>query len=113
MRWQWVFTALSLLHDRAGLQTWLASFGVWAPLVAIGLNAAQVIAAPIPGQIIGLADGYLFGVWLGTLYSLTGVMLGTGITLALTRRWGRPLVAKLVPHPRLDQLDHLVARRGE
>jgi uncharacterized membrane protein YdjX (TVP38/TMEM64 family) len=113
MRWQWVLTALSLLRDRVGLQTWLASFGAWAPLVAIALSAAQVIAAPIPGQVIGLADGYLFGAWLGTFYSFIGVMVGTGIVLALTRRWGRPLAARLVPPTQLEKLDRLVARRGE
>ena len=111
--WQWVFPGLSLLRDRAGLQTWLASFGAGAPLVAIALNAAQVIAAPIPGQVIGLANGYLFGVWLGTAYSFIGVMLGTGVVLALARRWGRPLAARLVPPTQLEKLDRLVALRGE
>jgi len=39
-------------------------------------------------------------------------MLGTGIVLVLTRRWGRPLVVKLVPNTQLEKLDRLVARRG-
>jgi len=101
-----------LFRDRAALQAWIASFGVWAPLVGIALNAAQVIAAPIPGQVIGLANGYLFGVWVGTLYSLIGVMLGTGVVLILTRRWGRPFVVRLVRGEQLEKLDRLVARRG-
>ena len=110
--WRWGGTIWSLFRDRAALQAWVASFGAWAPLVGIALNAAQVIAAPIPGQVIGLANGYLFGAWLGTFYSLLGVMLGTGIVLVLTRRWGRPLVVKLVPNTQLGKLDRLVARRG-
>jgi len=110
--WRWGGAAWALFRDRSALQAWVASFGVWAPLVGIVLNAAQVIVAPIPGQVIGLANGYLFGVWLGTLYSLLGVMLGTGIVLILTRRWGRPLVVKLVPDTQLEKLDRLVARRG-
>ena len=110
--WRWGGAAWALFRDRSALQAWVASFGAWAPLVSIALNAAQVIVAPIPGQVIGLANGYLFGVWLGTFYSLLGVILGTGIVLALTRRWGRPLVIKLVPQAQLEKLDHLVARRG-
>ncbi len=110
--WRWGGAIWALFRDRATLQAWVASFGAWAPLVSIALNAAQVIIAPIPGQVIGLANGYLFGVWLGTLYSLLGVMLGTGIVLVLTRRWGRPLVVKLVPDTQLEKLDRLVARRG-
>ena len=110
--WQWGGAAWALFRDRAALQAWITSFGVWAPLVGIALNAAQVIAAPIPGQVIGLANGYLFGVWLGTLYSLIGVMLGTGMVLVFTRKWGRPFVVKLIRGEQLEKLDHLVARRG-
>jgi len=91
---------------------WVASFGAWAPLVSIALNTAQVIAAPIPGQFIGLANGYLFGVGWGTLYSLLGVTLGTGLVMALTRRWGRPLAVRLVPPAQVEKLDRLAARRG-
>ena len=110
--WRWGGPALDLFRERAVLQAWMASLGGFAPLVSIALNTAQVIAAPIPGQVIGLANGYLFGVWLGTLYSLLGVMLGTGIVLTLTRRWGRPFVVRLVPTAQLEKLDRLVARRG-
>jgi len=110
--WKWGVQVLELFRDRAALQAWITSFGTWAPLVSIALNAAQVIAAPIPGQVIGLANGYLFGVWLGTLYSLLGVMLGTGMVLVFTRRWGRPFVARLIQGEQLKKLDRLVARRG-
>ena len=108
----WGSEAWSLFRDRSALQAQITSFGAWAPLVSIGLNAAQVIAAPVPGQVIGLANGYLFGAWLGTLYSLLGVMLGTGVVLAVTRKWGRPFVVKLIRGEQLEKLDRLVARRG-
>jgi uncharacterized membrane protein YdjX (TVP38/TMEM64 family) len=110
--WQWGAPAWGWFHDRAAMQAWMASFGAWAPLVGIALNAAQVIAAPIPGQVIGLANGYLFGVWLGALYSLIGVMLGTGIVLILTRWWGRPFVVRLIQGEQLEKVDRLIARRG-
>lgn len=110
--WRWGAQAWALFRDQAAMQAWIASFGAWAPLVSIALNAAQVIAAPIPGQVIGLANGYLFGVWWGTLYSLLGVMLGTAIVLIFARRWGRPFAVKLVRGEQLEKLDRLVARRG-
>lgn len=110
--WRWGPLAWALARDRAALQAWIASFGAWAPLVSVALNAAQVIAAPVPGQVIGLANGYLFGVWWGTGYSWAGVMLGTGAVLVLTRRLGRPFVVRLVQRDQLGKLDRLVARRG-
>ena len=111
--WLWGPAIWAFFRDRSALEAWLASFGAWAPLVTIALSALQVIVAPIPGQVTGLVNGYLFGMWLGALYSLIGVMLGSGIILALTRHWGRPLAARLVPPAQLDRLDHLVERRGE
>ena len=111
--WQWGPAIWGFFQDRPALQAWLASFGAWAPLVSIAVSTLQVIVAPLPGQVTGLVNGYLFGVWPGVLYSLTGVMLGTGAILALTRHWGRPLAARFVPAAQLEKLDYLVERRGE
>jgi len=111
--WQWGPAMWSLFQEQSALQAWLASFGAWAPLVSIAVSALQVIVAPIPGQVTGVVSGYLFGVWLGALYSLLGVMLGTSLILALTRRWGRPLAVRFVPTAQLARLDRLVERRGE
>ncbi len=111
--WRWGSAALALFRDQKAIQAWIVSFGVWAPLVSIALNTAQVIVAPLPGEVASLANGYLFGAWLGTLYNWIGVMVGSVIVLLITRRWGRPMVARLVrDHEQLANLDHLVARRG-
>ena len=53
--------AWDLFRDRSALQAWVASFGAWAPLVSIALNAAQVIIAPIPGA--GHRSGERLPVW--------------------------------------------------
>jgi len=111
--WQWGPAIWGFFRDPSALQAWLTSFGVWAPLVSIALGVLQVIIAPIPGQVMGLVNGYLYGVWRGALYSLIGVMLGTALILAVTRRWGRPLAVRLVPAAQLEKLDHLAERRGE
>jgi uncharacterized membrane protein YdjX (TVP38/TMEM64 family) len=44
---------------------------------------------------------------------LIGVILGSGVIVVLTRHWGRPLAARLVPAAQLEKLDHLAERRGE
>ncbi|MBN1138515.1 MAG: TVP38/TMEM64 family protein [Anaerolineae bacterium] len=111
--WQWGPAIWGFFRDQPALQAWLISFGAWTPLVSIAVSAMQVVFAPIPGQATGLVNGYLFGVWLGAFYSLFGVMLGTGTILALTRHWGRPLTARLVPAAQLEKLDYLAERRGE
>lgn len=94
------------------LQALVARLGPLSPLAIVGLQAAQVLLAPIPGQVVGLASGYLFGPWLGTLYSMLGLVLGTYLAVWLVRRWGRPLVERLLPAETLARVDRIAGRLG-
>lgn len=101
-----------LLADRTAVQAWVTGFGPWGPAATILLNIAQVILAPIPGQAVGLVNGYLYGVWWGTLYSLIGVEMGTALAMWLARRFGRPLVEKLVGAAQLRRWDRIARQQG-
>jgi len=116
MAYYWRQPLWALFSDqervRERVQEWVAGFGPWAPLVSVVLNAAQVLLAPIPGQFVGLMNGYLYGVWLGTLYSMIGLLIGTAVAMALGRWFGRPLVERLVDAQRLTHWDGVIRRRG-
>ncbi len=90
----------------------MVALGPWGPLGSVLLNAAQVLLAPVPGQIFGLVNGYLYGVLRGTLYSWLGVQLGSALAMGLGRWLGRPLVARLVGAARLERWDRLAQRQG-
>lgn len=94
------------------LRQWIAGFGVWAPLVFIALQALQVVAAPIPGQVVAVVAGYLFGALWGTVYSLTGVMIGSAIAFSVSKRYGRPAVERLIADDLLESFDGLVEQAG-
>jgi uncharacterized membrane protein YdjX (TVP38/TMEM64 family) len=81
-------------------------------MATIALNTLQVILAPIPGQFVGVMNGYLYGVAAGTLYSIIGLVIGTAAAMVLARRFGRPLVQRLVPEPQMTRWDHLAADQG-
>lgn len=100
------------LTDRDAVQHWVEALGPWGPLGSILLNAAQVLLAPIPGQIFGLVNGYLYGVARGTLYSWLGVQMGSALAMGLGRRLGRPLVARLVDPARLERWDRRARQQG-
>lgn len=86
--------------------------GVWGPIALMGLAAAQVILAPIPGQVINFVAGYLFGFWPGLLSSWLGLVIGSTGAMALARAAGRPLVTRLVSPARLARLDRWMVGRG-
>ena len=103
---------LSLLKDPEAIRSLVAECGPYAPLVLISLQVAQVLIAPIPGQITGLASGYLFGWKSGILYTMLGLALGSFLAFLLSRKLGRPFVERVIERDTLKRLDQLSARRG-
>lgn len=110
--WRWGQPLMAFFQDQEQVRQWLADFGPLAPLISIGLNVAQVLLAPVPGQVIGLANGYLFGVLWGTVYSLIGLLIGSALAMGLGRWLGRPVVERFVGPDHLARWDHLATRRG-
>lgn len=103
---------IALFNDPLRLHEWVRGWGVWAPLAIILLQIAQVLLAPVPGQVLGVISGYLFGVGWGTFYSVLGTAVGSFIAFSLARTYGRPLVERLVPATTLTRLDAGAQRRG-
>jgi uncharacterized membrane protein YdjX (TVP38/TMEM64 family) len=108
----WHKPLLSLFADRATVQDFVTRFGPWAPLATILLHVAQVLLAPIPGQVIDAVNGYLFGAAWGTGYSLVGVIAGSSLAMALARRFGRPWAERLIKRETLERLDSYSRQRG-
>ncbi|MBE0685480.1 MAG: TVP38/TMEM64 family protein [Anaerolineaceae bacterium] len=108
----WMSPIGSLFRDQEQLSVWLQGWGRWAPLVTITLHVLQVLTAPIPGTAIDAVNGLLFGPWLGTLYSMTGLMIGSILVMVLTRRFGRPMMERFIDPSSIERIDRLVERRG-
>ena len=86
--------------------------GPYAPLVFVGLQALQVVVAPVPGQLLAGVGGYLFGGVLGTVYSMIGVVIGSLVVFAAAGRYGRPLVERLLAAETRERFDAFGARNG-
>jgi len=110
--WYWRESLWVFWGDQERIREWVAGFGPWGPLVTIALNVVQVLLAPIPGQFVGLVNGYLYGAWMGTLYSMVGLALGTTLAMVLGRWFGRPLVERLVNPEKLRHWDRIAGRQG-
>jgi uncharacterized membrane protein YdjX (TVP38/TMEM64 family) len=108
----WHKPFVSFFADRATVQDFVMKFGPWAPLAAILLHVAQVLLAPIPGQVIDAVNGYLFGAAWGTFYSLVGIIAGSSLAMALARRFGRPWAERLIKRETLERLDSYSRQRG-
>ncbi|MFC7139302.1 TVP38/TMEM64 family protein [Halosimplex aquaticum] len=98
--------------DPIWVRAQVSALGPLAPAAFVGLQTAQVVLAPLPGQVIGASAGYAFGTVAGTVYSMVGVLLGTAIAFTASRRYGRPYVERVVDPAALARWDGFVDRRG-
>ncbi len=73
-------------------------------LLLIVICIVQVMVAFIPGEVVEIAAGYAFGPWLGALYCIIGITIGSIIVIALTRKFGRGFVESLYPREKIDNL---------
>ena len=84
------------------------SYGPLSAVVYILLQAAQIVVAIIPGEVVQIAGGYAFGTFLGTFYSFLGAILGTLIVFYATRFLGYSIVRRFVSAEKLAKFDFLI-----
>jgi uncharacterized membrane protein YdjX (TVP38/TMEM64 family)/rhodanese-related sulfurtransferase/sulfur relay (sulfurtransferase) complex TusBCD TusD component (DsrE family) len=68
----------------AALESWVKNAGALGPLLYIALYASATVLF-LPGSLLTLAGGALFGPVWGTLYSLTGATLGATLAFLVAR----------------------------
>lgn len=93
----------AILQDEQMLEATIAQLGWLGPAALILFNAVQIIVAPVPGYVVQVASGYLFGPVWGGVWASFGLMLGAMVAMWLARTFGRPLAERLVGGARLDK----------
>src|SRR5262245_56158687 len=101
-----------LYVDKKFLKQTLQEWGILALVIFIGLQALQVIVAPIAGELTGILGGYLFGQWVGLVYSTVGLTLGSVIAFAVGRWLGDHYVQRLVSPDIWRKLGFIVEAEG-
>ena len=103
---------ISFIADREAFIEYVSSFGVWGPLILAGFNLLLVVVALLPGHIVVMAAGYLYGLLPGFLLNHLSVLLGSVVSFYLARRYGRPIVERLTPANILNRWDEAAKGHG-
>jgi uncharacterized membrane protein YdjX (TVP38/TMEM64 family) len=103
---------LRLYKDPAALRAALHHWGALAPLVFIGIQALQVLVAPIPGEVTGFLGGFVFGQWRGLGYSMIGLMAGSLLAFVIGRWLGVAFVQRRVSPAVWARLGFVVETQG-
>ena len=110
-------SALALVgREAAGFLQHFAGFveglGIWAPAIFIAGYALSVVAL-IPGSILTLAGGAIFGLVQGTIWVFIGAVIGSLGGFVLARYVARDAVEKrTASDPRFATVDRAIGDNG-
>ena len=91
---------------------WVDGLGVWGPLVFIAGYAIATVGF-VPGSLLTLAAGAIFGIAAGTVYAFTGASLGAIGAFLVGRYFARDAIeSKVAENPRFAAIDRAVEKQG-
>ena len=94
------------------LSRFLQHLGPYSPAVFVLFQILQVIAAPFPGELTGVAGGYVYGETIGFILSSIGLSIGSWVAFELASILGRPFVERFVKREVLEKFNFLTTNAG-
>lgn len=85
----------------------IRSIGVIAPVVYTGIVAINVIIPPFTHLPFTFVFLEIFGFWITYFLLIGGNLLGGAIAFLISRRFGRPVVERLVGEKNMRKIDDL------
>lgn len=101
--------AAELFARRDELKDAVEKEGLYAIAAFICVQVFQVVVAAVPGELVQLAGGYLFGTFWGAVFLVSGVIIGSLVAFFAARLLGFRLVKTFVSAPKLAKLLRLVS----
>ncbi len=122
--WRWVIyatagaalvLALKYFHVQDVLKSaldWIGNLGPWGPLIFVGLYVVATVLF-IPGSVLTLGAGAVFGVVLGSVCVSISATLGATAAFLVGRYLARDAIArKIEKHEKFATIDRAVADEG-
>lgn len=97
LMWEY-FSDAQLIRDK------IADHYVLGAIAMVLITALQVVVAFIPGELVEIAAGLVFGTVPGTLLVLLGVMIGSVVAILLTRKLGLKFFKTFFPDTDINSL---------
>lgn len=98
-----VAAAWQTISSPERVRLFFEGFGPWGPILFFVLQAVQVVVALIPAAPVTVAGVATYGPWWGFALSLFGAVAGSVVAFFMGRRFGKPMVSKLVGEQVVDK----------
>ncbi len=98
--------------DREALQTVVKSSGNLGMIAYFIIEVIYVTLTPLLNTTILIASGYLFGGHVGFVMNFLAITVGLFIIVFLVKKYGRPLLQRLLPTSFYNQFDRITQKVG-
>ncbi|MDR3137235.1 MAG: TVP38/TMEM64 family protein [Coriobacteriales bacterium] len=98
-------------EGRVQLIAMIQHAGIGGIAICLGLQLVQVIVAFIPGEVIQLAIGAIYGPLWGTILTTLGALIASAFVFFVVRKLGAPLVHSMISRKNLGRLKFLQESR--
>lgn len=85
----------NIFDDMDVIKNFVLSFGHFSFLIFILIQILQIVIIFIPGEIVQIAGGYIFGPYISFVLCIVGVLIGSAICFLISKRFGKPFVDKI------------------
>ena len=93
------------------LQAYISTFGIFAPLTLILIQALQVILPVLPGFLGCIVGAGMFGAFGGFWCNYIGISAGSIIAFLLARRFGSGIVKQMFPADKYEAVVKWVTQK--
>lgn len=91
---------------------WVDGLGFWGPAVFIAAYAVAVVAF-VPGSLLTLGAGAIFGVLNGVIYVFVAAAVGSGLAFLVARYLARSAIEqRMAGNPKFTAIDRAVGEEG-
>lgn len=102
-----VFKEFADEEKRMQLVNFIRSKGVFGVLILLGLQVLQVVVAFIPGEVVEVVAGILYGTFWGYVICTVGVLISSIMVFYTVKKLGKNYVEKVVTSEKLAKFKFL------
>ncbi len=98
--------------DQETLQEFINQSGVWGVFIFFLVEVFYVTFTPLLNTFVLIAAGYLFGGFTGFIINFLATSTGLLLIVLLVKKYGRPLLQKVVPPRYYERFDEIIQKIG-
>lgn len=102
----------NILKDPIKIKKLILSYGNYSIFVFLLFQIIQVVVFFIPGEIIQIAGGYIYGTFIGGIISTIGICMGSAIVYYIAGYLGKDLIKNMFSNDKFKLLHKILKVSG-